>query len=391
MDGLDGLWLMSPNKFEALTKFRDSVAIDQNQLAAFIERTSTSADASDLFYAAGGVARVPIIGTLTKTPDFFFSAMGGGNAVYGDIIRAIESADSDPAISRIVLEIDSGGGSVAGFFDAASAISATRTPIEAQVTDMAASAAFGLAAATDKITVNNRMAMVGSVGIVTTQSTSTDRVTVTSTEAPKKSPDAGTDEGLADIRAMLDGVHAEFVGVIAQGRGITSAEVNKTFGRGATVIAGDALRAGMIDVINSEVVAESTLSANLETNNMLTITELRANHPALFAEAVDVGVAQERDRVSAHITYGESCKRLDLAAKFIKDGSALTQTATAEYMTAGANAAESSAAAAEEPPPTPEAPSGTGSPDLDAAAAKDAATIEMFDTLETNFGVTSKA
>lgn len=65
------------------------------------------------------------------------------------------------------------------------------------------------------------------------------------------------------------------------------------------------------------------------------IAELKAQFPDLYAEAVKAGVDQERDRVKAHITMGETAGAIDLAVKNIKEGADFTQAINAEYMAEG--------------------------------------------------------
>lgn len=68
---------------------------------------------------------------------------------------------------------------------------------------------------------------------------------------------------------------------------------------------------------------------------------LKASHPAVFqaafAEGQEKGVADERDRVSAHMTYGQECGCMDIAQAAIEDGSDITRSLMAKYMTAGKN------------------------------------------------------
>jgi ClpP class serine protease len=379
------------NVLDAFSRFD----FDQERYEAFIERVSTRDPGAELI-VADGVARIPILGTLTNEPDFFFSIFGGG-ATYGDIRALIAAAEGNNDVERIVLEIDSPGGEVAGFFATAAAIAATKKPTEAQVTNIAASAAFGLASQADRITVDNPMAMVGSVGISTTRFVSETRVVITSTDAPRKNPNAATDEGVAVIRAELDSLHREFAGVIARGRGVELDTVNSDFGRGGMVIAGDALQAGMIDSIN----LGRTPQTQAKGNQAMTLEEFKAQYPALYAaifasgreEGVTAGVARERDRVLAHVTTGKNSgpDGLKIAAGFIEDGSDFTsQMVQAKYLTAGRNAAETDdradddddAKAADDKKPTAD---GSGAPNSDKE------TNALFDGLESDFGVDTGA
>lgn len=90
-----------------------------------------------------------------------------GLAVYGTIVERVRAAAADPAVSAIVLEVDSPGGEVQGLLDAADAIRAARAlkPVVAVASENALSAAYVLAAAASKVVVS-RTGYLGSVGVV---------------------------------------------------------------------------------------------------------------------------------------------------------------------------------------------------------------------------------
>ena len=75
------------------------------------------------------------------------------------------------------------------------------------------------------------------------------------------------------------------------------------------------------------------------------LSKLKADHPEAYSAAVKVGIDQERDRVVAHVTMGESFGAMDTAVSAIKDGDAMTATLTAQYMAAGQNKTDINAAA----------------------------------------------
>ncbi len=365
-----GSWFLPQHVLDALSGALDNWVPPEEQVQAFITRRSRSGGGEDLFLRDEGTARIPIVGMMTKEPSFFFDLFGGGSAVYGDVIEAIHTADGDPDIDRIVLEIDSPGGNVEGFFDLARAVRLTKTRIEAEVTDTALSAAYGIASQTDQITLNNPMGSVGSVGVVTRRFIDESVVRITSTAAPKKAPDAATPEGVAVIQEELDGIHAEFVELIAQGRSaalgrtITAEQVNDTFGSGAVVLGRNALAVDMIDAIAS-VSTEPTTGAPSPSSTTgvkamaepITLESFRAENRSLYnsitedarAEGVTVGVAQERDRVAAHAVAGEQCGNHKLALKLIGDGSEFSsQVVQAQYLMAGRSAAEDADARADD-------------------------------------------
>jgi hypothetical protein len=67
------------------------------------------------------------------------------------------------------------------------------------------------------------------------------------------------------------------------------------------------------------------------------LNQLKAEHPAVYAAAVEAGVNQERERAEAHITLGEASGDINFAVACIKDGSGLTPSVNAKYMAAGMN------------------------------------------------------
>lgn len=82
--------------------------------------------------------------------------------------QAIAAAAADPAISAIVLRIDSPGGTVAGTADLADAVTKARLskPVHAFVEDLCASAAYWVASQCQTITANHGTATIGSIGAV---------------------------------------------------------------------------------------------------------------------------------------------------------------------------------------------------------------------------------
>lgn len=381
-----GSWLLPQDRLDALSGAFDNWTPPEEQARLFIQRRSRSGGGEELLVKGDdGTARIPIVGMMTKEPSFFFDIFGGGSAVYGDIIEAIHTADGDPDVDRIVLDIDSPGGNVEGFFDLARAVRLAETRIEAEITDAALSAAYGIAAVTDRIMLNNPMGAVGSVGVVTRRFVDEAIVRITSTAAPLKAPDAGTPEGIKAIRDELDAIHAEFVTIIAQGRTaalgrtVSEEEVNEDFGQGAVVLGRAAVAAGMIDGIASALTDPATgppspsTGANDAMAEALSLSDFRTEHRQLYDSIVTEakvdgrkeGVDAERDRVTAHITAGEDCGNLKLACELIASGDDFSsQTVQARYMGAGRTAADDADRRADDA----DADAGSGA---DAAAQRD--------------------
>jgi ClpP class serine protease len=314
---------------------------------------------------AGNVAEIRVEGALTKKPDFFSWLFGGGNTTYQQIQQALVVAESDPAVTEAVMRIDSPGGHVDGFFACLDSIKAFKKPLRV-VAETACSAAYAIAAVAGGkrdgtgskkgggVEATNAAAEFGSIGVAARFFVSDSIVNVTSTEAPNKRPDVRTEEGKDVVRKNLDDVHALFVDAIAAGRGTSAAKVNKNYGRGAVVLAGEAQELGMVDRIarpalrpvevsdgpsEEEDPIDATRAKPQESVNM-TEDEFKKAHPELHKTMIANAVAGERDRVVAHLIAGEMSGDMKTAATCIRDGSAMTMTLQTQYMMAATNRSE---------------------------------------------------
>ena len=299
---------------------------------------------------SGDSAEIHVKGVLTNSPDIFAMWFGGGNTTYPEIISALAEADANPEIKEIVMRFDSGGGSINGMFDAIAAIQQTKTPVKAVVGSMAASAAYGLASQAGTIEAHNRASTVGSIGIVVDAHIDEDMVSITSTNAPNKRPDLTTEAGRAVVVEQLDAVHDLFAEAIADGRSTDAETVNADFGQGAVLLADEALKRGMIDGIAKTALqsVKSTNSTTAKSGDQPEATEmdlnkLKAEHPSVYAQAVEIGTTTERDRVAAHLTMGTASGDMGTATKAIEDGTGMTAGLQAKYMAAGMNRSDVSA------------------------------------------------
>jgi len=213
---------------------------------------------------SGAVAVLPLHGVISQRMNMM-SAMSGGTSteMFG---KEFTAAVADPAISGIVLDIDSPGGSVFGVQEVVQTIMAARgtKPVVAFANSMAASAAYWIASAADEIVVTPG-GQVGSIGVLTAHSDLSaaleqagEKVTLIS--AGKKKVDGNpieplSDAAKADLQKSVDAYYASFVGAVARGRGVALAEVRNGFGEGGMVGAAEALRSGMVDRVGTLEVA----------------------------------------------------------------------------------------------------------------------------------------
>lgn len=215
---------------------------------------------------AGNDAEIVVEGVLTKRRELFYAYWGGGSCTYNDIRAALALAESDPTVKRAVLRVDSPGGQVAGLLETINAIEAFSKPIVARCT-MACSAAYALAAACDRIEAENDASEFGCLGVAVTYLywANETEVTLTNTDSPEKRPDPRTEEGRASIVRYLDATNEWFIKAIARGRETKPEAVTENYGRGATLLAADAKRRGMIDGYVAQRQGSSSSGARAES------------------------------------------------------------------------------------------------------------------------------
>lgn len=213
----------------------------------------------------GSVGVMHVTGPLFRYANLFTAISGATSydMLATDFGRLVE----DPAVSSILLVIDSPGGEVDGVSEFAAMIYAARgrKPVVAYVDGMAASAGYWLASAASEIVVNDT-ALLGSIGTVfsVTDSREADakagrkRYDIVSSQSPYKRVDIATDEGRGRLQATADAVSDVFIDKVALYRGVSRETVLSDFGQGDVLVGQAAVAAGMADRIGSfeQVIAE---------------------------------------------------------------------------------------------------------------------------------------
>lgn len=210
---------------------------------------------------AGGIAVIPVYGTITQRGGGIFDMFFGGTSAEG-LTTDIRSAMADESVQSIVLDVDSPGGSVGGIQEAFDAIMSMRgkKPITAVANSLMASAAYWLASAADTI-IASPSAQVGSIGVFTvhediSKMAADAGVKVTMISAGKFKTEGNqfeplSDEARAAIQKRVDGYYGQFVGSVARGRGVTAGAVRGGFGEGRVVGALESVSLGMADRVGT--------------------------------------------------------------------------------------------------------------------------------------------
>jgi ClpP class serine protease len=336
-------WLIEEGALSELKMLQETPGL---ALAARGPSTALSAAERGVPETRDGVARVSVDGPLMRDRSTFLDFFGVQHTAYSDLVNQIAHANGDPGVREIELSVNSPGGQVDGLFETVAAIQGSQKPVRA-VAQQAASAAYALASSADSIEATGPGASFGSIGVVAEYLVSDDVVSVTSTNAPDKRPDVRTEEGRDVVRAQLDEIHDLFVGGIADGRGVSKATVNSEFGRGRMFLASSAKERGMIDsirAVNGDSAGNMQVSATAEKESKMDLETLKAQHPDLVTAVQKEAVDKERDRVNAHLIMGEKCGALNTAITAVKEGTGMTETLRAEYMTAGLKLSDNAAA-----------------------------------------------
>jgi ClpP class serine protease len=352
-------WLLDESAARAMREARAlGVKPTDAQITAFQEQVAGDRDDRPrILQLAGSVAEIRIEGVLTKTADIWSMLFGGGNTTYRQIIASLAIAKSDPNVKQVVLYVDSPGGTVDGLFDTLAEIEGFKgvKPLTVKA-NRALSAAYGIAAAAGRIEATNVAASFGSVGVAASFYVSDYVVDITNTESPDKRPDVKTPEGKKVVQRELDAIADLFVDAIARGRGTTVKDVFESFGRGATLLAGDAKKRGMIDSVAkpalravvgvaagaSVPVEDSGGNAQERKSTNMDLRTLKAQHPDIYEQCVAEGVKSERDRVCAHIVLGEpiGADGIAIALAAIKSGAPMSHTQHATYIAAAMNTSD---------------------------------------------------
>jgi signal peptide peptidase SppA len=189
----------------------------------------------------GSVAVIPVHGELV-TRGAWVGARSG-LVSYEGLRHALGEAAGDKRVKSIVLDIDSPGGMAAGMTETAALIreiGATK-PVTAVANPLAASAAYGLASAANRIVAGPDSAL-GSIGVVYIHADHSGElekkgVRVTLVHAGAHKVDGNpfgplSPQVKADIQGRIDAVHQNFVAIVLAGRPrLTEAAVRETEAR----------------------------------------------------------------------------------------------------------------------------------------------------------------
>lgn len=206
-----------------------------------------------------GVALVSIQGMLIDRGAWLGDLYGLATS-YEGLAQQFASLAKDSAIKGVVLDIDSGGGMVAGLWDLCEEMGKLRKekPVYSLAANMAASAAYALACAADEVYVT-RSGYAGSIGVIMIHQSygrMLDKMGVDTTIICEPSPKADGNPfsplshgARAEMSSEISSSYQTFVAHVAKYRGMKEADVVATQARMFTGEA--AVEAGLADDVKS--------------------------------------------------------------------------------------------------------------------------------------------
>lgn len=312
----------------------------------------------------GQVAVIPVMGSLVQRAGGL-DAMSGLTG-YNRIERLYRMAQADRDVRGVLLELDSPGGEGAGLFDLADLLARAEKPTWAAVNEMAYSAGYAVAAATQRIAVT-RTAGTGSVGVIALHMDQSERDAkegrrYTAIYAGARKNDFSSHEPLSTdarrvLQASIDRMYTLFVDHVAAARKLSADAVRATEaglfeGQGAVDI-------GFADVVqpfndtlqeleqhvagtrmsfstqgiaarhsgaHSKMNESQNPAAGGETANTgFTQADLDRARAEGHAAGIKVGAESERTRVTAIYSHAEATGRRAMADKCVSMGLTVEQ------------------------------------------------------------------
>ena len=210
--------------------------------------------------STGGIAVLPLYGVVTQRGNMVDDVSGSGSVSTQQFAGALRNALADDAVSQILIDIDSPGGSVYGVAELADEIVSARSqkPVIAIANSLAASAAYWIGCSAAEFYVSPG-GEVGSIGVWQahfdhSQALAADGVKPTLISAGKfkveGNPYTPLDEDAqAFMQSRVDDYYTTFTKAVSRGRDVPISQVRDGMGQGRVLGADAALAQNMVDGI----------------------------------------------------------------------------------------------------------------------------------------------
>lgn len=241
--------------------------------------------------------------------DIFAETVGFGS---DRVARAILDAGENDRVEAIVFRVDSPGGSPVAsdqIWNAIEHVQANGTPVVVSMGSVAASGGYYVSAGADHIVANNTT-ITGSIGIFGGKlaigegleriGINIESVTVGGEWTEAFSVDRFTPEQREMMRNILTRGYERFVGIVAEGRGMTRDEIHQR-ARGRVWSGEDALEQGLVDSIGGfrDAIQKAAELAGIEAGEPVRLIYFPARRTGFEAFEEAFGVSAEAARSAA--------------------------------------------------------------------------------------------
>jgi len=206
----------------------------------------------------GDLAIVPVYGMLTQRPNFITQMLGGTST--DQLGRKLRTLAATRSVKRIILDIDSRGGSIYGIQELAAEVQRLRKlkPIIAIANSIMTAAAYWIGAAASEVVVIPS-GNVGGIGVAVLHINESERdrkggLKYKYIYSGENKVDGNPHEPLSNrariaLQETVDGYANKFISDVARGRGVLPGKVHQDFGQGRSFGAQEALQRGLVDRI----------------------------------------------------------------------------------------------------------------------------------------------
>tara|TARA_R110001592_G_scaffold307299_2_gene580710 strand:+ start:231446 stop:233263 length:1818 start_codon:yes stop_codon:yes gene_type:complete len=246
---------------------------------------------------------------------------GDMNNIGTNIAEAIKEARNDDKVKAIVLRVNSGGGSalMSDIIWRETVLAKAEKPLVVSMGNYAASGGYYISAAADKIYAqpNTITGSIGVFGILPNTKEAmnkhlnvyTDGVETNQYARMGLPTDALTAEEYTIIQSSVDRIYGTFIGIVADGRGVTTEFVD-SIGQGRVWAGTDALRLGLVDELGGldDAIAEAAKMANMEEYKTIDLPKMKDPIEEILSE---FGVENVRVNIAKSIAGEQASKAIE--------------------------------------------------------------------------------
>lgn len=213
---------------------------------------------SATYRTEGSTAVIGIKGALVNSDKWYLRYFG--QVGYPHITDQLMRAYNDPAVTSVVLDMNSPGGAVNGVGQTSEIIQAlsTHKPVTVFADGLLCSGGYWLASAAEHITVTD-LTEVGSIGVIMTHieySKALEKAGITPTvlregryKALMSSYEPLSDEAKAQARHSMSVIYEAFLNHVAEGRKVTKEHADQVMGQGRTFWGAEGVGVNLVDTV----------------------------------------------------------------------------------------------------------------------------------------------